>query len=388
MSLLFPGFLIAAGVVAAAVVALHFLVTSEPRTDIFPTVRFLPQAKARSTVVAIKFTDIPLLMLRVTAILLIGIALSQPHIAVTMKKVARIVMVDTSRAVERDAAWKDMVREHVAGADAIVAFSDTAHEIEPEALKGVLHAPSVARGSLSAAMIAAMRAAARARESADAIELVLLSPLLQEEKDAATPSLRALWPGGIKVVQVKAARPAPAEDALSPPRPLIEWAEIGSQFWEKRSQIQTVGGIRAGDSTLIFPFERSLQLRTLGGSPRVIARWIDGEPAAVEIAMDGGCLRSIGFKLPEAGDTILRTDFVRFLDRLSLPCGEVPDLSPVGVAFVSQLAGDGQPAMSSSVSPPTRRATQLSLWLLCAAALLLLVEYPLRRWSASRRGGA
>ena len=388
MSPLFPGFLIAAGVAAAAVVVLHFLITREPRTDIFPTVRFVPQAKVRSTAVAVKFTDIPLLMLRVAAIVLIGLALAQPHIAVSVKRVARIVMVDTSRAVERDAAWKDVVRERVAGAEAIIAFSDTSGEIEPEGLEQLLDAPSVTRGSLSAAMIAAMRAAARAREGADAIELVLLSPLLQEESDAATSSLRALWPGGIHVIQVKSARPVSADSALSESRPHIEWAQTGSRLWQKRSQVQTVGGIRAGDATMIFPFERGWQLRTADGSPKVIARWIDGEPAAVEIATGAGCLRSIGFKLPEAGDTPLRPDFTRFLDRLSSPCGEVPDFSPLGLAFVAQLVGDGKPAMSSSVSPPTRRATSLSLWMLCTAVLLLLLEHPLRQWSASRRGAA
>ena len=386
MSLLFPGFLIAAGVAATTVVALHFLVTSEPRTGVFPTVRFLPQAKVRSTAVAIKFTDIALMMLRVAAILLIGLALAQPHVAVSKTRVARIVIVDTSRGVERDVAWKHLVRELVAGAAATIAFSDTSREIEPEGLERVLDAPSVMRGSLSAAMIVAMRTAARVRESADKIELVLISPLLQEESDAATSSLRALWPGGITVVQVKSARPASADGASSEPRPQIEWAETGSRFWEKRSEVQAVGGIRAGDSTLIFPFSREWRLRTLGGSPKIFARWIDGEPAAVEIAAAEGCLRSIGFKMPEVGDTALRPDFVRFLHRLSLPCGEALDLSPLGVQFVSQLAGDGKPVTSSTVSPPTRRATSLSLWMLCAAALLLLLEYPLRSWSASRGG--
>jgi hypothetical protein len=163
MNLLFPGFLIAAGVAAAAVVALHFLVTRQPSTDIFPTVRFLPQAKVRSTALAIKLTDILLLLLRVAAILLLGIALAQPRFAVTTQAVAEIVMVDVSRGVARDAAWKQVVLERAAEAEAVIVFDDAAREVAASELEQILDQPPAARGSLSSALIVAMRAASRLR---------------------------------------------------------------------------------------------------------------------------------------------------------------------------------------------------------------------------------
>lgn len=49
MIFLAPVYLVAAGAVAAGVVALHFLSTREPDTDLLPTVRFIPDVPCRPT---------------------------------------------------------------------------------------------------------------------------------------------------------------------------------------------------------------------------------------------------------------------------------------------------------------------------------------------------
>jgi len=98
MSFLFPGFLVAAGLVSAAVVVLHFLVTQQPRSEDLPTVRFVPDVPARSTSVAIKPSDLLLLLVRVLTIMAIGAAFAQPQLKPKHQRVSRIVMADVSRA--------------------------------------------------------------------------------------------------------------------------------------------------------------------------------------------------------------------------------------------------------------------------------------------------
>lgn len=397
MTFLAPAYFIAACFAAAGVVALHFLVTREPRTSVFPTVRFVPQAQVRSFSLALKLTDIPLLLLRVAIVLLIGAALAQPRIPPISKDVTRIVAVDVSRAVRKDSDWRTLVREHTANADVIVALGATAAEVSPEQLDTMLVNPSTRaessgdRGSLSAGLVASLRAASRIRDRADSLELVLVSPLVEEERDAATLPIRALWPGGITVVRAAAAQRASASEEAE--RPKVEWAESAeSRLWMERPRVETIGGVRAGDATLIYPFERRWRLKQpLDSSTHVIARWIDGEPAAVQhsaAGAQGGCVRSIGFSLPTVGDTTLRPDFVRFLRRLEDRCGASPDVTPLPPQFVSTLEGTTGLAPSSAVAPPVRQTTPLVPWLLLAALVVLALEYPMRRLSTRRRTAA
>lgn len=394
MMFLAPGYFIAACVVAAAVVALHFLETRDPRTSVFPTVRFVPQAQVRSFAPVLRLTDVLLLLLRVAIVLLLGAALAQPHVPLISKEVARIVVVDVSRAVKKDDSWRALVREQAADAAAIVTFGATAREIRLQQLETMLGSPATSaesaqeRGSLSAGLIASLRAASRLRDRAESVELLLVSPLVEEELDEATLRIRALWPGGMTIRRVAA---APAQAPLGESEatvPQVEWAEAGdSAFWVARSRSDTIGGVRAGDATLIHSFERRWQLKQpLEANTRVIARWIDGEPAAIEqtTGAQNPCVRSIAFFLPRVGDAGLRPDFVRFVRGLEAPCGESRDPTPLGTQLVAALEGTENPALSASVAAPVRQMTPPVPWLLLAALALLALEYPVRKLSRPR----
>ena len=62
MTFLAPGFFFASLAVAAAVIALHFIVTRQPRAGILPTARFVPNMPATATARATRPSDIPLML--------------------------------------------------------------------------------------------------------------------------------------------------------------------------------------------------------------------------------------------------------------------------------------------------------------------------------------
>jgi hypothetical protein len=76
LTFLVPAFLLAAGVVAGAVVAIHFIVTREPRTVPLSTARFAPARPVRAAARAVRLQDLLLLLLRVLMILAVGAALA------------------------------------------------------------------------------------------------------------------------------------------------------------------------------------------------------------------------------------------------------------------------------------------------------------------------
>jgi len=390
MNFLYPGFLIAAGAVSAAVVVLHLLVTQQPRSEDLPTVRFVPDVPARSTSVAIRPSDLLLLLLRVLMIMAIGAAFAQPQLKPKRQAVARIVMVDASRAVKDMKEVADSATPLVKGAAAVVVFDSVAREVTPahapDSLAALAAGPkSARRGMLSTAMITGLRAAARVRDAADSIEMVVVSPLVGEERDAATDELRNLWPGHIRVVRVAGPdQTADADAAKNTPRPRVEWADSAkSTMWQARAKTDTIGAVRAGTSVMVYNFARRWQ--PAAGMPdsltRVYARWDDGEPAAFERINGNDCVRSIAFSLPNAGDAILRPDFVRFVDGLSAPCGVTRDILPLPEAFVSAFSGPAALAPVSSIKPRETRMTPLVPWLLGGALLLALLELLVRRMS-------
>ena len=267
MSLAYPGYLWAAAVVAAGVVALHFLVTTQPKPLLFPTVRFVPDVPTRSTAVAVRFSDLVLLLMRVAAVLLLGLAFAQPRVTAGRVRVARIAAVDTSAIVARSDAWRDSVDRATLDAAEVVSFDSR----------------------LSSGLIGSLRAASRIRESADSLELVLVAPLVAGSQDAATLDLRALWPGRIDLVRAPAAPPDTTAQAV-----VVEWADSArSSLWAARTTPDTVTGVHTPAATLIAPFER--RWRQSSATAEVTGHWLDGEPAIVERVANGTCTRSLGF---------------------------------------------------------------------------------------------
>ena len=400
MIFLAPAFLVAAGIVAAGVVALHFLSTREPDTDLLPTVRFVPRAPVQATTITVRFTDPWLLVLRVLLILLLGAALARPLIHPFAQPVSRITVVDVSRAVGSPGELADSALGYVEGAAAVVFFDDEAREIEDgavdslESLRGAARWDRAPRGSLSTALIAALRIASRLRDGTDSLQLVVISPFAQEERDAATEEIRALWPGRIDTVRVAGAAQQPGE-GRSVER--VEWADSGATgLWAAREPPDTIGGVRANDAVMIYPFVRRWRpARGVGGESgdgadsldsgetRVYARWMDGEPAAFERATADACMRSVAIPMPTEGDAILRPDFQRFLAGLGGLCGEPRDMFPLSEEFMAVFVGDEGLAPASQVARQVMRVTPAVPWILGFALAVALAELWLRGRLAS-----
>jgi hypothetical protein len=385
MTFLAPGYLLAAGLVALGVVALHLLVTEQPKLDTLPTVRFIPDVPARSTTVAIRPSDLLLLLMRVAMILLIGAAFAQPKRTTRHQTVGRIVVVDVSRDVRAMTELADSARRYLAGATAAVLFDSTAREVATGSVGDSLttlvrHPRPAAGGVLSSALIVALRAAARVRDGVDSLELVVVSPLLAVERDAATMTIRSLWPGQIRTVRIAAADSATLRGRAASPRTHVQWADSGATTpWTRRTRPDTVGAVRAGAAVLVHPFVRRWRAAAPDSGGRVSARWVDGEPAALDRMTANGCVRSLAITMPSAGDAMLRPDFVRFVDALSAPCDVARDLTPLDEEFLIAFRGPRRLAAAAAIKPPITRMTPLVPWLLAGALGLALVELLVRR---------
>src|SRR5687768_10484541 len=205
MTFLAPGFLFASLAVAAAIVALHFIVTRQPRAGILPTARFVPDTRATTIAPAKRPSDLLLMLLRMLVVLAAGTALAKPVLTPSRGAEARVILVDVSRSARDSMAIRDSVHAYYRSGDAVVAFDSSTRLLAGNVADtlGAL-SPTSKRGNLSAALIAALRAGSSLRDRADSLELVILSPFAREELDAATDSIRTLWPGKAKLVRVGA----------------------------------------------------------------------------------------------------------------------------------------------------------------------------------------
>ena len=81
--------------------------------EIFPTARFIPQRAIHARTRSLALTDVLLLLLRVLAIMVLGVAVAGPLFAAG-RRVTRIVIADRSRAVASIVAVRDSV-ERISG---------------------------------------------------------------------------------------------------------------------------------------------------------------------------------------------------------------------------------------------------------------------------------
>lgn len=455
MTVLAPAFLLAAGLVAAAVVAIHFIVTREPRTVPLPTARFAPVRPVRTRARRLRLQDLLLMLLRVLAILAVGAGLAQPVLEPPRRALARIVLVDRSRAVADPGEVADSARALFREGDAVVLFDSTATPVRTGVLDSLATlARSPVRGRLSAALIVALRTASEMRERADSFELAIISPFAAEEADLATDSIRALWPGGVRLVRVAAradsAAPAavafdgeaddPLRFALANPRPAADtassnvlvvrgapdaadsaWAANGARAlvhwpatharaddaaapavpppWTARAAPDSVGGLAAGDAVVVAPFERWAEYdegaaaRAAGeGAGRVVARWADGEPAAIEVPHGAGCIRTVMVGVPARGDLVLQPRFTRLAAVLTGRCGGPVQAGALDSSRLASLAG--QPATwraaGSALPRPEVIRSTLAPWLFAAALGFALAALVVQRRVAghARASGA
>lgn len=458
MTFLAPVFLLVAGIAAAGAVLLHLIARDRPPRAPLPTARFVPSRTSLAATWAPHPTDRWLLLLRVLLLLLAGAAFARPVLEPDRRPTVRIVALDRSRAVADAGAARDSAAALLASGGALVLFDSVARIVEgspldtlamlsidsigsthPSDSAAAIHAGG-ARGLLSAALLAAARAAGAMGDEADSLELVIVSPITAEEIDDATLAIRAEWNGRIRLVRVEAApsesgerRPieirAPANDALSAAFALLGTRAVSesrvrvvrgavqnedSSFatsggvlvawpgdpallgWIARAVTDTVGAVMAAErvqgiatgftpppheALLIAPFERRFTAAVSGAAGQneiVVARWVDGEPAGIEHPMGAGCIREIAIPIEERGDLALRPELGDLLLAVAAPCGGARSFVPASGEIRAALAGSG--ALRIATRPPPARAAVPPLvpWLLGAALILALLELLLR----------
>jgi hypothetical protein len=433
VTFLSPGFLLVAAAAAAATVGLHFLVTRLPPSAPLPTARFVPVAPATVVAVARRPHELWLMLLRVAVVLLVGAAFARPRLDVSRAAERRIVIADRSRAVADIKEVRDSVRRLMGPGDLLLVFDSVARVIPPSDAGDSVAAltRSSARGGLSSALIAARRAAARWRQRGDSLDLDIVSPMTADEVDAATPAIRALWPGRLHIARVAArsdsaaptrlALRATADDPLraavpirlladggdsggtaghaasvvrlvrdgatgadsawvrgGPGRVLIVWPVSGlAPSWTARPTPDTVGAVvalRPAPVAVVAPLGRAAHLDG-HGAVHVLAWWVDGEPAAVERRVAMGCIRDVAIAVPSVGDLVLRPEFGRLVAGLVQPCeGAAVGAVPLSAAAVAALTGDGPLAAASRIAGADSGAQPIVPWLLGLSLVLLVVE--------------
>jgi len=417
MSWLLPSALIVAGVAALAAIALHFIARSRPVAESLPTARFVPHRPVHARARSMALSDVLLLLLRVAAVLVLGAAVAAPVFAAARGRVTRIILADRSRDVADVREARDSVRALLRDGDVLVAFDTAAARVSGTAIDS---APVDAVGSLSSALAMAMRVAAQISAKTDSIELDVVSPLAVEELDDATLKIRAEWPGRVRVVPLR----APTTNARAPRvesnaaqndivlaglslagvlRPsgdvrvvrghataadsawardsgnvLVHWPVSDSAAeWRPRATIDAIGGVTSSSGTLIGRFPRAW---TLNG--RALARWVDGEPAAVEHSIGRGCIRDVGIVFDPASDITLRAPFRQFVARLLEPCGGIRRTERADSAVIAALAGGSELprfAPATALRDRTTESSSRTPWLLGLGALLLIIELVARR---------
>lgn len=414
MTFLAPMFLVAGAAVAGAIVLLHFLARRRPRPAILPTARFVPDRPARWPSRAPRPTDLLVLTLRVLAVITIAAAFAQPVRAPSRAATTRIVLADRGHAVGDVRALRDSTLAALRDGDVLIAFDTTAHVAAAGPNDSALLSRVNARSSLSAALIAAERAAGAVRDRADSIELAIVSPFDSAAWDDATGTLRARWRGRVRLIPIPlnrgdtAARVldvrAPESDAThaaagryvregEPSTRIVRatpvaadsvWASVDDHvlvYWPAADTASaSAEAVVSDDVVLVAPLVR--RPVPAGADARIVARFADGAPAIVERAHGEGCIRDVGFDFPVAGDVPLRESARRLTAVVISPCNGAEARRALLATRMDSLRGAGPLLAATSLPRRSRERSAATSWLLVAGALLLLGELVARQRSA------
>lgn len=413
-----PLFLIAGVAAVAAVVVAHLLIVRDRAPAPLPTTRFVPGVARAAAIFQRRPHDLALLVMRAGALLLAAIGLAGLVVRGGSRSPVTIVAADLANAADPRAAF-DSARS-LAGGDGRVVLSDSVVRIVGARDDFDLPAaPSAVPLALTPAMIAAIREAVSLGGRGHPVEIVLVSPLLADGIDSATQAVRALWPASMRLVQIApldhptipGARllRAPADDPLRAALALLPVQEGGAVHvvrgeltpddsasavaggtivhwpatsppggFRPRNAMDTTGGVTAGPHLVIARFSRRWEV-AVDGNARVTARWIDGEPAAVERSLGDGCIREIAIEVPDIGDLVISREFLRFVQELSRPCGAHAVAQPMSREARAMLEGSGPALAMMRPAGMILGRSSLAIAFLSAALLLLLGELALRR---------
>ena len=439
-----PWILGAAVCAALTTCVLHFISVRRPPVLLLPTMRFLPERSVRAVSRSARPSDLPLLLLRVLALLLVGVALSGWYWRAAGVKHGRVVVIqrepDGNIETVRNAAARAMSGAFaVDTATRVVVMDTTAHVLsaaesqafKPETLSNVVWDRVAVTPSFSGSVLAATRAAAllvNEERSVDAVDLVIVAPLVREWRDAAVTPVRAAWPGVIRfnasrdvldsAERITAQRKrsvalvgAKASDAVQSafevrgwmttrdvptksvpagvtssatgtaslsPIP-IEWPASGAPEGWTRSTPTTVGAVVARGEALVFPFARTSHIPdAILARGRALAWWSDGEVAAVEIPTTASCMRQVGIPVPPSSDVLQGQAARAFLLALSAPCGGERDTWALSADEMGVLAGTGPAAPASAFKRNAVVRTPWAPLLLLLALALLIAEWLVR----------
>ena len=417
MTWLAPGYLFAGALASLAIVALHLLAWRRPPVAALPTARFIPDAPARARARSARPADRLLLALRVLVLLLASAALARPVRVPERRPLARVVIADVSASVADVAGVGARVRQAAEEGDAVVVM-DSVARVAPS--RDSIPTRAIAHvGRLSAALVAARDAARELAPRADSVVLVIVSPLLREEVDAATPALAARWGGRVLVTAPEPARIADAaraplrveavgDDAVAAgaiagavqatadARLVRRLPSASDSAWVSggagRVLVSWPATVAAPDApTAALAWDDDALVAPLGrdsapATGRPVLRWADGTAAASERPLGDGCVRDVRVSLPRAGDVTLSTGFARLLAHLAAPCGGARDTTRVTPESLGFVRTGSAPALAL-LRPAPRDPWQVARWLLGAAVVLRLVE-PLLRRGAGATGAA
>jgi hypothetical protein len=427
-----PLFAWVGGAVAVAVVALHLLAWRRPPTSPLPTARFAPEAPVRTVSRAVRPADRALLALRVLLILLVSAALAGPRVPWRAQGIGRVIVVDRSDGPNAWAAIDRAARSAFRSGDAVVLFDSAARQVRSPTVDSIVATTSSEPGSMSAALVVAIRAAKELQRVRDSVEIVVVSPFRSDELDAATASIRRVWPGTVRAMRVRVppndtTRTRPLEiragpgDAVGAALALAGNAAVGAvrvirgpitpadtawarqggavvawpvvptpQGWQTRAAADTAFGVtvtsalaapptaRGRPATVVAPFVR----RASVPPGRVVARWDDGEPAATEITLGAGCVRSVAVTVPSTGDLALTPAFRRFAEQLARPCASGGAWMPVPDSLLSTVLpapGVRDSAVRRFGTDAPRSDSRIAAWILGAAMAAALAELLVRR---------
>jgi hypothetical protein len=468
VSWLLPWSLGAAVAAAIGVALLHLLARDRPPRWMLPTARFVAPGTARATRRARTPRDLPLLLARMLALLLAGAAFAAPVLHPEGGTVAQVLVLDLGDA-RSAAAAADTARARLVDGDRLVLVDTAVRIVAAGAERAMLDslaanarsrdsragnartpdslgaAPTArttlagaVRPSLTALLIAGVRAAALLPQQADSAELVMIAPTAAH--DAALAQARATWPGRVTVVDVarEAASGAvvqiggAADSTAAIQRPAVRGAAgdaivaaarmAGASLLPAGSRPAASGTlvvrdlatavdsawVRDGGTLVVWPADAVPAGRvalarpdTLGGivadgrvalfaavrshTPppgAVMARWIDGEPAVSQQALGQGCIRTAAVDVPAAGDITLRPAFQAVLQALMRPCA-LAQPAPIADSTRALLVGEGALARAGALRASSSRSPATP-WLLGAALALLLVAEPVLRRTRNR----
>ena len=409
MSFLAPWALAIGALAAVGAVLLHLVARQRPAAYLLPTTRFIPDRRTLVSRIATRPRDLLLLALRILLLSSVSAAFARPVLAPHRAPLARLVLLDRSAQVADPLDAIARARTLVAGASPsrLVTFEDSA----VVAVDAIARLDSLAtdtsrvhaRGNLAAGLVAARRVAPELAALADSVEMVIISPLTVAQLDAATDSVRALWPGRITLsraavradssVRWTLERALAADDPLAPALAAVDvsagpaavrllrgaptardsaFARAGGAVvqWGAAAGSFAPAALAMGGDVVVATMSRG-ELRDSRG---VIARWSDGAPAAVEAPLGAGCVRAVAVGVPLVGDLPLRPAFQRIVRGLLSPCGGIESAALADSAALARLAGSSRLASAAALRGSGERSSPLVAWLLGLALACALAE--------------